>query len=40
MNLLSSLFGPSLPSLNAIELSEKLKDGKQVGRTHLTSGQV
>lgn len=30
MNLLSSLFGPSLPSLNAIELSEKLKDGKQV----------
>jgi len=29
MSLLSSLFGPSLPSLNALELSEKLKDGKQ-----------
>jgi rhodanese-related sulfurtransferase len=25
MNLLSSLFGPALPSLNALELSEKLK---------------
>jgi rhodanese-related sulfurtransferase len=29
MNLLSSLFGPALPSLNALELNEKLKDGKQ-----------
>ena len=29
MSLLSSLFGPSLPSLNALELSEKLKGGKQ-----------
>ncbi len=29
MNLLSSLFGPALPSLNALELSEKLKDSKQ-----------
>jgi rhodanese-related sulfurtransferase len=29
MNLLSSLFGPPLPSLSALELSEKLKDGKQ-----------
>lgn len=28
MNL-SSLFGSPLPSLNAIELSEKLKDGKR-----------
>jgi rhodanese-related sulfurtransferase len=27
MNLLSSLFGPALPSLNALELSEKLKEG-------------
>jgi phage shock protein E len=29
MNLLSSLFGPPLPSLNAAELSEKLKNGKR-----------
>ncbi len=29
MNL-SSLFGSPLPSLNAIELSEKLKDGKRL----------
>jgi rhodanese-related sulfurtransferase len=29
MNLLSSLFGPPLPSLSALELSEKLKGGKQ-----------
>jgi rhodanese-related sulfurtransferase len=29
MNLLSSLFGPPLPSLNAGELSEKLKNGKR-----------
>jgi len=29
MNLLSSLFGPSLPSLNVSELSEKLKGDKQ-----------
>ncbi len=29
MHLLSSLFGASLPSLNALELSEKLKAGKQ-----------
>jgi len=29
MNLLSSLFGPPLPSLNALELSEKLKNGKR-----------
>jgi rhodanese-related sulfurtransferase len=29
MNLLSSLFGPSVPSLNAVELSEKLKNGKR-----------
>jgi rhodanese-related sulfurtransferase len=29
MNLLSSLFGPPLPSLNAMELSEKLKNGKR-----------
>jgi len=29
MNLLSSLFGPPLPSLNATELSEKLKNGKR-----------
>jgi len=29
MNLLSSLFGPPLPSLNAMELSEKLKSGKR-----------
>jgi rhodanese-related sulfurtransferase len=26
LNFLTSLFGPSLPSLNAAELSEKLKD--------------
>lgn len=29
MNLLSSLFGPPLPSLNAGELNEKLKNGKR-----------
>ncbi|MBI5353934.1 MAG: rhodanese-like domain-containing protein [Chloroflexi bacterium] len=29
MNLLSSLFGSPVPSLNAMELSEKLKTGKQ-----------
>jgi rhodanese-related sulfurtransferase len=29
MNLLSSLFGPPLPSLSAGELSEKLKNGKR-----------
>lgn len=29
MNLLSSLFGPPLPSLEAMELSEKLKVDKQ-----------
>ena len=29
MNLLSSLFGPPLPSLSALELSEKLKNGKR-----------
>jgi rhodanese-related sulfurtransferase len=29
MNLLSSLFGPSLPSLNALDLNEKLKTDKQ-----------
>jgi rhodanese-related sulfurtransferase len=29
MNLLSSLFGPPLPSLNALELNEKLKNGEQ-----------
>ena len=29
MNLLSSLFGPPLPSLNAQELSEKLKNAKR-----------
>jgi phage shock protein E len=29
MNLLSSLFGPPLPSLSAMELSEKLKNGKR-----------
>jgi len=29
MNLMSSLFGPPLPSLNAMELSEKLKNGKR-----------
>ncbi len=28
MDLLSSLFGPPLPSLNAMELSEKLKNSK------------
>jgi len=30
MNLLSSLFGAPVPSLNALELSEKLKDGARV----------
>jgi rhodanese-related sulfurtransferase len=30
MNLLSSLFGPPLPSLNALELSEKLKNSARV----------
>jgi rhodanese-related sulfurtransferase len=29
MNLLSSLFGPPMPSLNATELNEKLKNGKR-----------
>ncbi|MEP7136406.1 MAG: rhodanese-like domain-containing protein [Chloroflexota bacterium] len=29
MNLLSSLFGAPLPSLNATELNEKLKNGKR-----------
>jgi phage shock protein E len=29
MNLLSSLFGPAMPSLNAMELSEKLKNDKR-----------
>ena len=29
MNLLSSLFGPAMPALNALELSEKLKNDKQ-----------
>jgi len=29
MNLLSSLFGPPLPALNANELNEKLKNGKR-----------
>jgi phage shock protein E len=29
VKLLSSLFGPPLPSLNATELSEKLKNGKR-----------
>jgi rhodanese-related sulfurtransferase len=29
MNLLSSLFGPPLPSLNAMELNEKLKNGNR-----------
>ena len=29
MNLLSSLFGPPPPSLNAKELNEKLKNGKR-----------
>lgn len=29
MNLLSSLFGQAVPSMNALELSEKLKDDKQ-----------
>ena len=29
MNLLSSLFGPAMPSLNAVDLSEKLKNDKQ-----------
>jgi len=29
MNILSSLFGPPLPSLNANELNEKLKNGKR-----------
>jgi rhodanese-related sulfurtransferase len=29
MNLLSSLFGPPVPSLSAAELSEKLKNGKR-----------
>ncbi len=29
MNLLSSLFGRSVPSVNAKELSERLKDGKR-----------
>ena len=29
MNILSSLFGPPLPSLHAMELSEKLKNGKR-----------
>jgi rhodanese-related sulfurtransferase len=29
MNLLSSLFGPPLPSLSAGELNEKLKNGKR-----------
>jgi rhodanese-related sulfurtransferase len=30
MNLLSSIFGPPLPSLTATELSEKLKNDKRV----------
>jgi len=30
MNLLSSLFGPPVPSLNAVELSEKLKNSINV----------
>lgn len=29
MNFLTSLFGPSLPSINAPELGEKLKNGKR-----------
>ncbi len=29
MNLISSLFGPPVPSINALELSEKLKNGKR-----------
>jgi rhodanese-related sulfurtransferase len=29
MNLLTSLFGPALPSVNAVELNEKLKNGKK-----------
>ena len=29
MNILSSLFGPPLPSLNALELSEKLKNARR-----------
>ena len=29
MNLLSSLFGPPLPSMNANELNEKLNNGKR-----------
>ena len=29
MNLLSSMFGPPLPSLNALEVSEKLKNAKR-----------
>ena len=29
MNLLSSLFGPPVPSMNALDLSEKLKNGKR-----------
>lgn len=29
MNLLQSLFGPPLPSVDAAELSEKLKNGKR-----------
>ena len=28
MNLLQSLFGPPMPSVNAAELNEKLKNGK------------
>ena len=28
MNLLQSLFGPPLPSVSAVELKEKLKNGK------------
>ena len=29
MNLLQTLFGPPLPSVNAVELDEKLKNGKR-----------
>ena len=29
MNLIQSLFGPPLPSTNAVEVSEKLKNGKR-----------
>ncbi len=29
MNLLQSLFGPPMPSVNAAELNEKLKNGKR-----------